>query len=101
MRIKSLTETFCITFLTILLLSIFPSEMISQECNGAEILTNESYLFGRFEVSMQSASGEGIISSFFLFNNSSGCNYPEENNEIDVEMTGNNDKNLLHISPSG
>ena len=89
---KTLNETFCVSLLILFLLSINPSEMISQECDGAEILTYESYLFGRFEVRMQSASGGGIISSFFLFNNSSGCNYPEENNEIDVEMTGNNDK---------
>ena len=56
----------------------FASPVFGQECDGAEIFTHESFLFGRFEVTMQSAPGSGIVSSFFLFNNQSGCNYPEE-----------------------
>ena len=39
---------------------------------------------------MQSAAGSGIVSSFFLYNIETNCNWPEENTEIDVEMTGNN-----------
>jgi endo-1,3-1,4-beta-glycanase ExoK len=62
----------------------------SQDCNGAAIATKESFLYGRFETLMQSADGNGIVSSFFLYNIETNCNWPEENNEIDVEMTGNN-----------
>lgn len=61
----------------------------AQDCNGAAISTHESYLYGRFETVMQSAAGNGIVSSFFLYNINTNCNWPAENNEIDVEMTGN------------
>jgi len=66
--------------------------LYGQEINGGEIFTKESYLYGRFEVVMQSAEGDGIVSSFFLYNAevNKHCRWPEENNEIDVEMTGNN-----------
>jgi len=63
--------------------------MHAQDCDGAAMSTYESYLYGRFETVMQSAEGSGIISSFFLYNIEAGCNWPAENNEIDVEMTGN------------
>lgn len=68
--------------------------LVGQECNGGEIFTKEVYLFGRFEVVMQSAQGDGIVSSFFLFNSKTdeNCTWPEENNEIDIEMTGNNEQ---------
>jgi hypothetical protein len=67
----------------------------AQDSYGAQILTKESYQYGRFEVRMQSAEGDGIVSSFFLYNVEAGkkCKWPAENNEIDVEMTGN-DQNL-------
>ncbi len=63
----------------------------AQNCDGAEISTKESFLYGRFEVRMQSAPGDGIVSSFFLYNIETNCNWPAENNEIDVEMTGNSE----------
>ena len=70
------------------------------------------YQYGRFETSMQSAQGNGIVSSFFLYNIDLGCNWPAENNEIDIEMTGNRDAsvqftthypgpwNATHIEPT-
>lgn len=63
---------------------------------GAQVLTHENYLYGRFEVAMQSAPGNGIVSSFFLYNWDIGCNWPAENNEIDIEMTGNDED--LHFT---
>ncbi len=79
----------------ILLLIFFISIMSSlkaQDSHGAQIFTKENYLYGRFETVMRSAEGAGIVSSFFLYNLEAGkkCRWPEENNEIDVEMTGNN-----------
>ncbi len=87
----------CLVMLS--LACLFPIFLASQdkECSGAEISTYESFLYGRFEVRMQSAEGDGIVSSFFLFNKEVGCNFPQENNEIDVEMTGN-DQNLYFTS---
>ena len=60
----------------------------AQDCAGAQVLTREAYLYGRFETRMQSAQGDGIVSAFFLYNLDLGCNWPQENNEIDIEMTG-------------
>ena len=65
------------------------ASMYAQDCNGAAIRTHESHLYGRYETMMQSAAGSGIVSSFFLYNVDTNCNWPAENNEIDVEMTGN------------
>jgi hypothetical protein len=60
-----------------------------QNCIGGAISTEETFLYGRFEVRMRSAAGDGVVSSFFLYHLNVGCNWPEENNEIDIEMTGN------------
>ncbi|MCR6637587.1 MAG: family 16 glycosylhydrolase [Sporocytophaga sp.] len=38
----------------------------AKEYKGAELRTNESFLYGRFEVSMKSAEGSGLVSSFLL-----------------------------------
>ena len=65
-----------------------------QECAGGELLTQEAYQYGRFETRMQSAQGDGIVSSFFLYNKDLACNWPAENNEIDIEMTGNLDASV-------
>jgi hypothetical protein len=68
----------------------FAISSTAQNCVGGQIYTNEAFLYGRFEVAMRSAEGNGIVSSFFLYNFDVGCDWPEENNEIDIEMTGNN-----------
>lgn len=74
-------------YLMIMLITFMQSA--GQECVGGQIHTNDTFLYGRFEVAMRSVQGEGIVSSFFLYNLEVGCNWPEENNEIDIEMTGN------------
>ena len=73
-----------------LIIFFFPA-LFSQDSHGAQIFTKDNYQYGRFETVMQSAEGEGIVSSFFMYNLEAGknCRWPEENNEIDVEMTGN------------
>jgi len=78
-----------------LFLLFISSHLHSQECTGGEIRSHEAFLYGRFEVSMQSAAGDGVISSFFLYNVDLGCNWPEQNNEIDIEMTGNSENVLF------
>lgn len=69
----------------------FLSTALAQECIGGAIYSQDTYLYGRFEVRMQSVAGAGYVSSFFLYNLDEACNWPEENNEIDIEMTGNNE----------
>jgi hypothetical protein len=52
---------------------------------GAEYRTKTSYLYGRFEVRMKSAQREGMLSSFFTYND----NFPTTPwNEIDIEVLG-------------
>ena len=51
---------------------------------GAEIRTKDSYLYGKFVVSMKPAKGSGIISSFFTFRDPI-----DPWNEIDIELLGN------------
>ena len=76
-----------------LLLVNFSSQ--SQDCVGGAINTNEAFLYGRFETSMRSVGESGVVSSFFLYNYDLGCNWPAENNEIDIEMTGNSEDILF------
>lgn len=56
---------------------------------GAEIFSEQDYLFGKFEIRMKMTKGDGIVSSFYL--------YPKDDqleniiqNEIDIEILGNN-----------
>ncbi len=65
-----------------------------QDCHSGAVQTHDAYLYGRFEVRMQSVAGDGVVSSFFLYNVDVGCNWPAENNEIDIEMTGNRDDSV-------
>lgn len=53
---------------------------------GAEIRTNESYLYGRFEVKMQSCNASGMLISFFTFYDSG--DFATNWNEIDIEILG-------------
>ena len=86
-------KTSTILCIIIILFSILVSGYLhSQGCTSAEIISKENFQYGRFEVAMQSAPGDGIVSSFFLYNIDAGCEWPINNNEIDIEMTGNNDK---------
>jgi len=76
-------------WLLILLLLINTPLLLAQDCVGGAIRTHENYKYGRFEVAMQSAQGNGVVSSFFLYNVDLDCQWPQRNNEIDIEMTGN------------
>jgi beta-glucanase (GH16 family) len=52
--------------------------------SGAELRTKDAYVYGRFEVRMRSAAGNGLVSSFFTYSDAS---YPTWN-EIDLEILG-------------
>tara|TARA_A100001037_G_scaffold303431_1_gene337427 strand:+ start:557 stop:769 length:213 start_codon:yes stop_codon:yes gene_type:complete len=53
-------------FLIIILL--FINICLSQKpYSGGELRTLNSYLYGRYEVRMESAAGDGVVSSFFTY----------------------------------
>lgn len=52
--------------------------------SGAEYRTLENYSFGRYEARMKPARGDGIVSSFFTYEDEAG-----RLDEIDIEFRGN------------
>jgi beta-glucanase (GH16 family) len=72
---------------TVLLIFLFSSTLsFAKKYKGAEVRTNESFLYGKFEVKMKSTAGAGVINSFFTFYDEEG--FVENWNEIDVEILG-------------
>ncbi len=73
--------------LTVFVLLVFtPFLTKAKEYKGAELRTNESFLYGRFEVSMKSAEGSGLVSSLFTFYDNP--DFTTNWNEIDLEILG-------------
>jgi endo-1,3-1,4-beta-glycanase ExoK len=87
--------------LLILLVQIVCAE---QDLLGsAELYTNESVAYGRFEVRMRMVAADGVISSFFLWKDGS-----EKKdaiwNEIDIEVLGNSPggfQSAIHYGSGG
>jgi len=72
--------------LTSLLLLLFLSlniNLFSKEYKGAEYRTKDAFTYGRFEVSMKTPYREGMLASFFTYNDAGG-----DWNEIDIEIIG-------------
>ena len=85
-------KQFCLN--KILFFTLFSSLIVSKPYKGGELRTEDSFRYGRFEVRMKSALGNGVVSSFFTYND-----FWEDGldnsywNEIDFEWLGNhNDK---------
>lgn len=55
---------------------------------GAELYSNESFTYGKFEAKMKMAYAPGCISSMFLYYNNSYMGGGEIWNEIDIEVIG-------------
>lgn len=89
-------KSYIILFSILLLLNSF---LIAKPYKGAEYRTKQSFLYGRFEVSMKSAYREGMLSSFFTYYDGGGgiSNW----NEIDIEILGRypNDIQFNTITP--
>jgi len=64
-----------------------PSSCSNEPYASGEMRTNAAYGYGTYTVSMQAASGSGIVSTFFTYINTTP-NGPETNDEIDVEIPG-------------
>lgn len=89
-----------IFFLILLNIGLILSVSISaKEFKGAEYRTKQSFLYGRFEVSMKSAYREGMLSSFFTYYDGGGG--VSTWNEIDIEILGRypNDIQFNTITP--
>ena len=85
-------KQFCLN--KILFFALFSTLIVSKPYKGGELRTEDSFRYGRFEVRMKSAFGNGVVSSFFTYND-----FWEDGldnsywNEIDFEWLGNyNDK---------
>jgi len=59
----------------------------AKDYKGAEIFSNDSYLYGRYEIRMRVANASGVLSTFFTYKNGSevGNTFWEE---IDIEVFG-------------
>jgi len=66
------------------------SVVSSKPYRGGELRTIDTYRYGRYEVSMRSASGSGIVSSFFTYRDywTEGLSGSQHWNEIDWEILG-------------
>lgn len=73
--------------LFILILFIISEVAFSKNYKGAEIYSNQSYLYGRFEMKIKSAPGSGQLSTFFLYRNNSET-ATSLWQEIDIEIFG-------------
>jgi endo-1,3-1,4-beta-glycanase ExoK len=69
--------------------SLVTSVASAKSYKGAEIYSNQSYLYGRYEMRMQVAKASGVLSTFFTYKNGSeiGSTFWEE---IDIEIFGKN-----------
>jgi beta-glucanase (GH16 family) len=69
-------------------LSIKGESLGVRDYTAASICSQDEYLFGKFEATIQASSVPGVVTGFFLHRNS-----PRQ--EIDIEITGNRPDRLL------
>lgn len=79
----------CIVVLFVVFFSAIANVASAKPYKGAEIYSNQSYLYGRFEIRMRVANASGVLSTFFTYKNGSevGNTFWEE---IDIEVFGKN-----------
>ena len=71
----------------------------AQLYRGAELRTLESVLYGKFEVRYKPAQGDGVLSSFFTYNDN--CCDESPWNEIDIDHSQREiERSLRYISES-
>ena len=68
------------------------SAFAAKDYLGAELDTQESFMYGRFEARMYMAASSGLVSSMFLYYNNSwlGEDKNEPWEEVDIEVLGKN-----------
>ena len=55
----------------------------AKQYSGAELYTNDTWMYGKFEARMQMAAGSGTVSSMFLYHNDSYLGGKEPWVEVD------------------
>ncbi len=56
--------------------SLAASVTTAKPYKGAEIYSNQSYLYGRYEMRMRVANASGVLSTFFTYKNGSEIGIP-------------------------
>ena len=74
---------------------LFSIVCYAQNYRGAELRALEPVLYGKFEARIKPAQGDGMLSSFFTYNDS--CCQTSPWNEIDIELLGRYELSLIHI----
>ena len=74
-------------YVSMLLLLVTALGAEAKNYKGSEIYSSEQFLYGRFEMSIQSAAGSGQLSTFFLYRNESEKSTTLWR-EIDIEIFG-------------
>ena len=74
--------------------------IVGRQYFGGELRTKDSFLYGRFEARLKSAQGDGLVSSFFTYQDEL-INGGHIWNEIDIEVLGrwSNIVNMNTITP--
>src|SRR5688572_28755859 len=67
--------------------SLWAAEAEAKPYKGAEVYTQSQYKYGRIEVRMRAARGEGVLSTFFTYKQGSELEAAAWE-EIDVEVMG-------------
>ncbi|MEO0566697.1 MAG: family 16 glycosylhydrolase [Pseudomonadota bacterium] len=75
-------------------LSLQPHSLGENSFAGSALRYVEKTHYGRYSVQMRPASGQGLVSGFFVY---SGPAYDTRHDEIDIEFLGR-DTNLLHVA---
>ncbi len=83
------------TKILILFLLSLSIQLLGKEYKGAEYRTLNTFLYGRFEVSMKPANRVGVISSFFTYHEITST---VDWNEIDIENVGRYD-DMIQFNP--
>ena len=70
----------------------FNLTVTAKDYNGAELYSTNTVKYGRFDIRMRTISGNGTVTSFFLYYNNSYMGSPEPWQEVDIETLGNNNQ---------
>ena len=75
---------------TLSVLAIAAAATMAKDFSGAELFTNDTWMYGKFEARMMMAAGSGTVSSMFLYHNDSYLGGNEPWVEVDIEILGKN-----------